>query len=126
MAIGEFIAVTKALADEHRVRILAALQAGELCVCQLIALLDLAPSTVSKHLTILKHAKLIEARKDGRWVHYRLADPQAPHVAHDAILWVRGALSKEKQVVEDAKRLKAILRMNPEVLCCRQREATQT
>lgn len=123
MAIRDFMTITKALADENRVRILAALYRGERCVCQIIELLDLAPSTVSKHLAILKHARLIEARKDGRWLHYRLADPESPRIARDAIQWVMGALSKEKQVVEDAKRLKEILRLDPEELCCRQRES---
>jgi len=125
MAIRDFMTITKALADENRVRILAALHRGERCVCQIIELLDLAPSTVSKHLAILKQARLIEARKDGRWMHYRLADPESPRIAHDAIQWVMGALSKENQVVEDAKRMKAILRMDPEKLCCRQRESTR-
>lgn len=122
----EFMAVTKALADENRVRILAALQGGELCVCQVIALLSLAPSTVSKHLTLLKQARLIDARKDGRWMYYRLADVGAPKFVHEAIRWVRGTLAKEKQTVEDAKRLKAILKTDPEILCCQQREAGKT
>jgi len=57
----EVMDVLKALADENRARLLFALRGGELCVCQLIALLDLAPSTVSKHLTILRAARLISA-----------------------------------------------------------------
>lgn len=126
MAIRDFMTITKALADENRVRILAALHRGELCVCQIIELLDLAPSTVSKHLAILKQARLIDARKDGRWMHYRLADPEAPRMAHDAIQWVTEALSKEKQVAEDARWLKTILKMNPVALCCQQREASNT
>ena len=63
----EFMHITKALADENRIRILLALhQKGELCVCHLIDLLELAPSTVSKHLFLLKNTRLIVARKDGR------------------------------------------------------------
>ena len=57
----EFMNITKALADENRVRILLALHGrDELCVCQLIDLLQLAPSTVSKHLFILRNARLIK------------------------------------------------------------------
>ena len=63
----------KALGDENRLRTLYALKRGELCVCQLIALLDLAPSTVSKHLSILRSAGLADSRKEGRWMYYRLA-----------------------------------------------------
>jgi AhpD family alkylhydroperoxidase len=49
-----------------------ALWDGELCVCQMIELLGLAPSTVSKHISILRPAELLESRKDGRWIYYRL------------------------------------------------------
>ena len=49
----EFLEAAKALADANRVRALLALEGGELCVCQIVALLGLAPSTVSKHLSVL-------------------------------------------------------------------------
>ena len=67
------LAITRALADENRVRALLVLDGRELCVCQLIEFLGLAPSTVSKHMTILRQARLIEGRKKGRWMNYRLA-----------------------------------------------------
>ena len=60
--------VAKALSDETRVRILAMLSFGELCVCDIIDVLGLAPSTVSKHLSILYQAHLINARKEGKWI----------------------------------------------------------
>src|ERR1051326_423402 len=107
MIMRAIMAVTKALADEQRVRALVALQGGELCVCQLIELLDLAPSTVSKHLAILKQARLVEGRKDGRWMHYRLPDKDAPKFIQDAIAWVRSAVAKEKQTGDRAKRTRA-------------------
>ncbi len=122
----EFNLVTKALADESRVRILVALKSGELCVCQVLELLDLAPSTVSKHLAILRQARLIEVRKEGRWLYYRLADSDAPQVVHDAIRWVCESLAKEKKTAQDAKKLKAIVRMDPGVLCCQQRVDTNS
>ena len=74
----EFIAITKALADESRVRLLLALEERELCVCQLIELLGLAPSTVSKHMSILKQAGLVDMRKEGRWAYYRVAGGDSP------------------------------------------------
>ncbi len=121
----ELMAVTKALADENRVRILGSLQRGELCVCQIIELLDLAPSTTSKHLSLLRQARLIEGRKDGRWMYYRLADPDAPRFIHEALRWLREALSTSKRAVEDAKRIRAITRISPVTLCCQQREGTK-
>ncbi len=77
--------IAKALSDSNRVRALAALQHGELCVCQLIELLKLAPSTVSKHMSILKQAGLVESRKDSRWVYYRLPE-QGVHLLADRII----------------------------------------
>jgi len=121
----EFMAVTKALADENRVRILVCLRGGELCVCQIIALLRLAPSTVSKHLSILRQARLIEGRKEGRWMHYRLADRDAPKAAHEAIRWVGQAVANDKVAIDDARRLKGIMKMKPEELCCTQRGMCQ-
>jgi DNA-binding transcriptional ArsR family regulator len=53
----DILSITKALSDENRVRILIALSHGELCVCQVIELMKLAPSTVSKHMSILKQAR---------------------------------------------------------------------
>ena len=66
--------VTKALANPARLRILAALERGECCVCQLTAVLDLAPSTVSAHLSELRRAGFLLDRKDGKIVYYRLSE----------------------------------------------------
>lgn len=62
----------KGLAHPARLRILAMLQEGELCVCQMTAVLDLAPSTVSQHLSVLSRGGLVCDRKDGKLVFYRL------------------------------------------------------
>jgi ArsR family transcriptional regulator len=73
LIMNDFVAITKALSDTNRVRALLALRKGELCVCQIIELLGLAPSTISKHMSILKQAGLVDSRKDSRWVYYRLS-----------------------------------------------------
>ena len=67
----------KALAHPVRLRILALLREGELCVCEVAEVLGLAPSTVSEHLTDLRRTGLVRERKVGRWVHVALSD-QAP------------------------------------------------
>jgi len=118
----EVVTIAKALSDENRLRILAILEGRELCVCQVIELLDLAPSTVSKHLSILKQARLIDGRKQGRWMYYQLADEDVPPVAKGAIGWALNGLGRDKQRERDAKHLLQILTMDPEVLCLRQRE----
>ena len=109
----------KALADESRLRALCALRGGELCVCQLIALLDLAPSTVSKHLTILRSARLVESRKDGRWMYYRLSrEFRAPSAGKILALLCKDT-AKTPRMIEDRKKLKRICSEDMEKLCRR-------
>ncbi len=112
----EFTTITKALADENRTRALMLLGRGELCLCQIIEMLGLAPSTVSKHMAILRQARLVEIRKNGRWCYYRLAGKDAPKAAREAIRWVQKNLSSEKKIIKDAKRLKTVLRIDTQKL----------
>ena len=116
----EFMAITKALSDPGRVRILLALRRGELCVCQITELFGFAPSTVSKHLSILKHAGLIFSRKNERWVYYRLADKSAPVPVREALDWVHKSLVKTEEADDDAKKLKRIMKMDLAEICRRQ------
>ena len=113
----EFLAITKALSDENRVRGLMALTGGELCVCQVIELLGLAPSTVSKHMAILHQAGLVETRKDGRWTYYRLADEPGRPCVPQALGMALECLRKDARVREDAKALKGVRKMTREELC---------
>ncbi len=99
------ISITKALADESRVRALLALRDGELCLCQIIDLLGLSPSTVSKHMDVLQQAGLVERRKEGRWHYFRLANHQATPVVRRAIKWLLESLQDEPVVIGDAKKL---------------------
>ena len=115
----DFLTITKALSDENRVRALMALASGELCVCQIIELLDLAPSTVSKHLTVLHQAGLTEARKEGRWMYYRLPGKDAAACSREAIQWLQANLADDPRIVQDAKKLKAIRKMSKGDLCQR-------
>ncbi|UWG47074.1 Transcriptional regulator containing HTH domain,ArsR family [Halanaeroarchaeum sp. HSR-CO] len=66
--------VFKALANEKRLRIIEALRDGELCVCDLEAVLDVPQSTVASHLARLREAGIVGTRKDGKWTHYRITD----------------------------------------------------
>ena len=114
--------ITKALSEENRVRIILALRNGELCVCEIIALLSLAPSTVSKHMSILRQAGIVEGRKEGRWMYYRLAGKDAPGEVQRAISWVCGSVLEKEVIRNDAKRLDEILRVGREVLCGQQKK----
>ena len=74
----QFIRIMKAMSDPNRVRIIKLLQKKELCVCELTELLGLAQSTVSKHLKLLDDVELIESRRDGAWIIYRIkAEPES-------------------------------------------------
>ncbi len=73
-SVDSFLDILKALSDTQRLRVLLLLRHGELCVCKITDFLNLAPSTVSKHMSVLKQAGLVESRKDSRWVYFRLAE----------------------------------------------------
>jgi ArsR family transcriptional regulator, arsenate/arsenite/antimonite-responsive transcriptional repressor len=120
MTLREFMNLTKALADENRVRTVLALRQGELCVCQITELFGLAPSTVSKHLSILFQAGLLESRKNGRWIYYRLPGPDAPEAVRGAIDWVVRSLEDNPRVADDVREVKHILKADPGELCRRQ------
>jgi ArsR family transcriptional regulator len=64
----------KALANQHRIRILEALRDGELCACELQVVLDAPQSTVASHLRELKDAGLVKTRRQGKWTYYRIGD----------------------------------------------------
>ncbi len=115
----EFMTVVKALADANRVRILSVLRGRELCVCQIIEMLGLAPSTVSKHLSILRQARLLEDRKEGRWMYYR--HPDCPNALVKKVLALLDtSLSDAKQMQADSERVENILCVEKENLCRRQ------
>ncbi len=116
----EFLNITKALGDENRLRMLMALRAGEVCVCQIAEWTGLALSTVSKHLSVLYQAGLVSARKDGRWMYYSLAGKSAPTAAREAVAWVKRSLEGNERIVEDEGRLKKVLAMDVGELCKRQ------
>lgn len=105
----------RAVADPARVRLLLALRGGECCVCQLVALLELAPSTVSKHLAILQSSGLVTRRKSGRWAHYRLAESLG-EMARRALAAVEAAAESE-EARRDAARLSELRGADLEALC---------
>ena len=112
----DFMTVIKALADANRVRIVCVLQGRELCVCQIIEMLGLAPSTVSKHLSILRQARLLEDRKEGRWMYYR--HPDSPNAFLKKILaLLKASLADDEQMQADRDQVEKILCIEKEDLC---------
>ncbi len=117
----ETIDITKALSDANRVRALMLLTEGPLCVCQIIEMLGLAPSTTSKHMSILRQAGLVEATKQGRWMHYALAGKGASKQVRKAIRWIVSDLEDDLQIRQDKTKLKKLLKVDKEALCRKQR-----
>lgn len=110
--------LTKALADKNRLMIVFALMRHEeLCACQLIELLQVSGATSSRHLSILVNANLIESRKDGRWVYYRLSK----NIHDDLCGWLRSAMAESVEFKAIGDRLDQILSLAVETICKKQR-----
>jgi DNA-binding transcriptional ArsR family regulator len=118
-SLARYIAVHKALADASRVRALGLLTQGELCLCELIQVLDLAPSTVSRHMSDLHRAGLVARRKEGRWQFYRLPGRKAAPDVREALRSVRRLLETDAVLRADLARLAEVKRMDrDEVSAC--------
>jgi ArsR family transcriptional regulator len=104
----------KAVSEETRLRILALLVRGELCVCEIEAALDIPQSTVSRHLALLRQAGLVLGRRKGVWMHYRLSE--ADSEAQRCVLqFIKKHLGGLDPAGEDMARLERYLQ-NPD--CC--------
>ena len=113
-ALTRLVHVYKALGHPVRLRTLAMLASGELCACQITAVLKLAPSTVSAHLTELKRAGVLTERKEGRWVIYRHADDEQ---AQGVIAKALASLGRDPRIEADARILKHLRRVPLDDLC---------
>jgi DNA-binding transcriptional ArsR family regulator len=117
LPVRDFELAVKAVADPTRTRILKLLEGGGLCVCQVQAVLGLAPSTVSKHLTILKLAGLVEDRRDGKWIEYALIEKARHSHAKPILELLHGTLDRDPAVIADRKRLREIKAIPLTELC---------
>lgn len=106
--------VFKALSDPNRVRIMMMLKHKPLCVCEMVDILQLANSTVSKHLSILRNAELIRDKKDGRWVNYRLAEAAESEDIGFVMDHLEKQLHDDQQISMDAEKLNRVDRF---ILC---------
>ena len=100
--------VFAALADETRRRILGLLASGEICVCHIHEALDVPQSTASRHLAHLRKAGLVATRRDGLWVHYRLAEFEDPAVA-GVLRSTLSALHSTEGTDQDRKKLSKLI-----------------
>ena len=112
--LARLVQIHKAIAHPVRLRLLAALRGGPLCVCQMTVVVKLAASTVSEHLSELRKAGLLSDRKEGRWVEYRLSDS----AVEDGVLEpIWSALDQDFEARADAVILKELRRVPLDELC---------
>lgn len=102
--LKSYLKVMKALADRSRVQIVKMLQKREMCVCELQAVLGLAQPSVSKHLRILEEAGLVEHRKEGLWVNYRLPDTAESVYADHLQKVLKGWLNDDPAITQTVRR----------------------
>ena len=107
----------KALSDRTRLRILLLLRGRELCVGQIMAALELSPSTVSKQVAVLKSVGLVSDRRSGKWVFCSLSSPVPGEGIGTLFSLIARELSDSRQIIEDRKRLETVLAIPPETLC---------
>lgn len=94
----------KALSDETRLRIVALLAHGELCVCHVEAALELSQPNASRALGVLRNAGVVDARRDGSWVYYRLA-PQADALCGRVLDALKRDFRQREVLARDVERL---------------------
>ncbi|MGE5353061.1 MAG: ArsR/SmtB family transcription factor [Acidobacteriota bacterium] len=115
MILEEKARLFKALSDPNRLRILKMLQGKKLCVCEITAVLDLAPSTVSEHLKVLESVGFIVSEKDGKWVNYminqHISDPTVASLLSMLPFWI----SSDKILDSDSEKVTTVDRKK---LCC--------
>jgi ArsR family transcriptional regulator, arsenate/arsenite/antimonite-responsive transcriptional repressor len=113
----KIIEVLKAVSDPTRLRVLMTMNNGEICVCQITKLLNLAKSTISKHMSILKHAGLVKSRKDGKWIYYRHNTDVQNIINLEVLELLKTKLVKDKIIIDDKKKLAKIMSVNKVDLC---------
>lgn len=102
----------KALSDTNRIRILKMLEVRPLCVCEITDVLQLAPSTVSRHLSILRDADFIIDEKDGKWVNYYLTPDLSNEYIRHLLPLLRGWLPDDETIISDQKKVADVDRNN--------------
>jgi DNA-binding transcriptional ArsR family regulator len=108
VALDDLVETAKGLAHPGRLRILAMLAGGELCVCQMTAVLGLAPSTVSQHLSVLARGGLVSERKQGKLVFYRLREEAIAEALLPPLLGLLGGDATARGDAREVTRLRRV------------------
>ncbi len=114
--MNDLLLFAKALSDPTRLRIVAALRRGEVCVCELAEALELSQSTLSSHLQVIRQAGLVSTRKRGKWIYYDL-EPGQIALIDATFAHHQAALETDKLLKRDAARLQERLEMREDGCC---------
>jgi ArsR family transcriptional regulator len=106
----------KALADRTRLRLLNLMGTDEVCVCFFVEVLRTNQPKISRHLAYLRRAGVVAARREGKWMHYRVVEPEDAHVAR-VFREVRAWLVEDREMQRDRMRLAQV--------CCAPRPPVQ-
>lgn len=99
----------RALADRTRLRLLNLMSNGEICVCFFVEVLGMSQPKISRHLGYLRRAGVVAARREGKWIHYRIVEPPNAHAAQ-VFDGIRSWLVEDDEMKRDLRRL--------ETVCC--------
>lgn len=114
--------IFKALSDETRLRVIKLLQERELCVCELMQVLNMSQPRISRHLSVLKNAGLVDDRREGKWVHYSLRDGTENDEVNAIVKTLSKMANNNSLIKEDKKNLKKAVRLSEiEGTCDRRR-----
>jgi ArsR family transcriptional regulator len=123
--MNDLVLAAKALADPTRVRVLAVLRDGELCVCEMSDALEVTQSTLSTHLQLIREADLVQTRKEGKWIYYALK-PEARRLIKGVFDFFADGLETDRLLRRDASRLQKRLAEREDGACCRGFSPTPT
>ena len=93
-----------ALADRNRLRLLNLMGDDEICVCFFVEILQMPQPKVSRHLAYLRNAGIVESRRDGKWIHYRMTPPKDEHAVR-VLNEVRKSSANDQEMQKDRLRL---------------------
>ena len=96
-----------ALADRTRLRLINLIGDSEVCVCFLVEILKTSQPKISRHLAYLRQARVVVARREGKWMHYRLSEPPDEHAA-DIFREVRASLTGHPEFQRDREKLEKV------------------
>ena len=97
----------KALADRTRLRLISLIGDSEVCVCFFVAILKVSQPKISRHLAYMRRAGIVTARRQGKWMHYRLSEPPDEHAAR-ILREVRATLTEHPELQRDRERLEQV------------------